>query len=89
MASDKGFSEWEKNTLSRITQKLGPDFHECEKCGEGMNFQTWPVPHYLLPEGASLSIPYRGAPGSGLFVKACGVCGFVELYCPDAIKSDE
>ena len=80
-------NEWEHEALNKSTRKLGPELLKCLKCSGETKVQTWPSPVYLVQQiGAVAAI--GGPPAIAVFAKACRECGFIELYCPDAIEAD-
>ena len=47
----KTMNQWEQDTLNKIIRKMGPHFYKCIKCGEGNQFQTWPMPQLSTAAG--------------------------------------
>ena len=69
-----------------VIGKLGPDWFRCLKCGADQRIQTSGSPILLMQKVGSE--PTTGPTAIKVHSKACRECGFVELYCPDAIGDD-
>ena len=72
--------------IDKITRKLGPNWTSCLKCGPTTAFPTSVAPVFMMQTTGSE--PGAGPKSSEVHSKTCNECGFVELYCPDAIRGD-